>query len=220
MPTSEDVIDGSFKLKPKHNGLSFIMEIKDASIRFDGFFVDINSALILKLNDDRLSKGTDNYFNNGDSVHISFSIYDKFFFFQSQITNIITEPTLLLIITSPKKIEEYERRRGDRSNCKLPCKIILKNNKIKASITNISDSGCKCELYDSSLIDKASMHFFYEDNCPVNILLSVKETVNEQSFNGKLKYFKEADKSYEVGVEFFFANAEEIAALETIVSSI
>ncbi|QWR78454.1 PilZ domain-containing protein [Candidatus Magnetomonas plexicatena] len=218
MITSKDVADGEMMLTPKHNGVPFVMENKAASIRFDGFFVDISSALIVKLNDKRLNSGTEDYFTVGDSMDISFSLCDRFYFFKSQVTTVIKEPTLLVGLSCPEKIEEYERRRADRVDCKLPCKIILKNNKIKAIVTNISNSGCKCELYESSLIDKASMHFFYEDNCSVNVLVPVKGTANEQSFNGKLRYFKESDNSYEVGVEFCFANAEEIAALETIVN--
>ncbi|MEO5356221.1 MAG: flagellar brake protein [Nitrospirae bacterium YQR-1] len=216
MATSDGAKDDKNMLTPKQNALSFEMEITGTTICFDGFFVDIGSTVVVKLNDERLCSGTDSFFRVGDGILVKYYIDTKLFFFESKITKVITDPALLVVIAYPEKIERMERRKDNRIKCQLPCKILLKDNKIHASITNISDTGCKCELYESSLRDKASMHFFYEDDYMVNIIIPVGGTTGEHTFNGKLKYLSDSYDSYHVGVEFCFINTQESHILETI----
>ncbi|MBF0318606.1 MAG: flagellar brake domain-containing protein [Nitrospirae bacterium] len=182
--------------------------------KVSGFIVDIKSDIIIIKT--RGMDGLDAKLPSGTEINVKCFIGENIYKFSTVVKDITFEPTILAIIAYPESIQREERRDKQRIECKIPCVLVIKENKIKACVQDISPTGCKCSLYNSSMLDRWSAKFLFEDNCAVEVVLPVGGTKKEQPVKGTIKYINTAYDKFDIGIEFQLSVEEERNILETI----
>ncbi|MEO5361572.1 MAG: flagellar brake protein [Nitrospirota bacterium] len=179
-----------------------------------GFIVDVTSdTIIIKprgIEDfqDKMPKGTD--------ITIRCFMGETVFRFKTVIKDIVFKPTMLVTVDSPELIQKEERRDKRRINCKLPCILVVKDNKIKACVQDLTPTGCRCSLYESGMLDRWSAKFLFEEDCAVEIFIPVGGSKKELPIKGMIKYLSTAYDKFDIGIEFHMSVEEEKEMIETI----
>ncbi|MBF0515648.1 MAG: PilZ domain-containing protein [Nitrospirae bacterium] len=182
--------------------------------KISGVIVDVKSDTIIikpKAIDDfheKIPKGT--------VITVRCIIGESVFRFISVLKDVVFKPTMLALIEVPELIRKEERRDKRRINCKLPCVLVIKENKIKACVQDLTPTGCRCSLYESGMLDKWSAKFLIEEDCAVEIFLPVGGTKKELSVKGMVKYLSTAYDRFDIGIEFHMSVEEEKQMIETI----
>lgn len=121
--------------------------------------------------------------------------------FRSKILGVISQPTELLFIEYPARIEHHELRSHKRYKCSIVAQAYLDETQSESVIENISKGGCLCHIEAFLLKDK-----------PANSLLDDIITFRchfpgsngEVSFVGKIRNARKQLSEIAVGIEFFY----------------
>jgi hypothetical protein len=214
MDTENAASEETCRLSASEVGAPIEITSEALQSKISGFIVDIKSDIIIIKT--RGIEGLDTKLPGGTEIDVKCFIGESIYRFSTLVKGITSEPTILAIIEYPKSIQREERRDKQRLDCKIPCVLVIKENKIKACVQDISPTGCKCSLYNSSMIDRWSAKFLFEDNCAVEVVLPVGGTKKEQPVKGTIKYLKTAYDKFDIGIEFKLSVEEERSVLETI----
>ncbi|MBF0563886.1 MAG: flagellar brake protein [Nitrospirae bacterium] len=203
-----------YRLSASDIGVPLEITLEGTSSKMPGFIVDVKSNIIVKAKgNEELQKNLP----NETGVTVRYYRGEHVYRFSSRLTGKILAPTALLFIEYPEFIQkDDEDREKQRIVCKVPCKLEIQENKIKAIIQNISPSGCQCSLYNSSLKDKFSVNMLYKDNNPIDLILQTGETKNELKIKGTMKYLTTAYDKHDIGIEFHLDSAEGEKLIEGI----
>ncbi|MCG6553467.1 MAG: flagellar brake protein [Candidatus Magnetominusculus sp. LBB02] len=182
--------------------------------KVSAFIVDVKpEGILIK------PKGMDDFHEkipSGTELTVRCFIGESVFRFSSVLKSVVFEPTLLALISSPDILHKEERRIKQRITCKLPCVLLIKDNRIKACVQDLTPTGCRCSLYESGMMDKWSAKFLCEEDSAVEVLLPIGGTNKEQSVNGTIKYVASSYDRFDVGIEFHLSVEEEKEMIETI----
>ncbi|MBF0487093.1 MAG: flagellar brake protein [Nitrospirae bacterium] len=204
----------AYRLNAFDAGLSVEITSDTMPSKVSGFIVDVKSDNIIIR-----PGGTEDFHTkvpNGTEITVRCFTGETVFRFKSVLKNVVFEPTMLAIIGCPESIQREERRDKRRTTCKLPCVLVIKENKIKACIEDLTRTGCRCSLYESGMLDRWSAKFLFEEDCAVEIFfLPAGGTAKEQSVKGMIKYLRTAYDRFDIGVEFYLSSEEEKDMIET-----
>ncbi|MBF0458400.1 MAG: flagellar brake protein [Nitrospirae bacterium] len=182
--------------------------------KVSGFIVDVKSDnIIIKL---RSCEDFQDKIPNGTKLTLRCFTGETVFGFTSELKGVVFEPTMLVMIGCPFSLQKEERRDNRRFNCKLPCVLVIKENKIKACVEDLTLKGCRCSLYESGMLDRWSAKFLFEEDCAVEVFLPVSGANKEQLIKGIVKYLSTSYDKFDIGIEFCLSIEEEKAAIETI----
>ncbi len=96
-------------------------------------------------------------FYKGNDIIIRYLYKGTVFGFKTQIVDIIFDPTKLVFVEYPKKLENYELRNNKRIACYLPASVIISDNTIEGCITDISRDGCQFIVETSKIINSIKL---------------------------------------------------------------
>ena len=131
------------------------------------------------------------------------------FGFQSKLIKAITSPLRLLFVEYPKIIENYDLRSEERTDCFLPAKIEIWNQKEHGAILDISERGCRCLI--KALEGKILPYIQIDER--ITLRCQFPGIEDDQVVSGNVKNFSRDKEEMILGIEF-----HEIATgLKTII---
>ncbi|MBF0556440.1 MAG: flagellar brake domain-containing protein, partial [Nitrospirae bacterium] len=139
----------SYRLNAFDIGLSVEMTSDVMPCKVSGFIVDVKSGNIIVK-----PGGVEDFHDKvpiGTEITVRCFTGETVFRFTSVLKSVVFEPTMLAIVGCPESIQREERRDKRRTTCKLPCVLVIKENKIKACIEDLTRTGCRCSLYESGM---------------------------------------------------------------------
>lgn len=119
--------------------------------------------------------------------------------FRSRLLGMINEPSKLMFVEYPKRIEHHELRSHKRFKCNIIAQIEVFNEQRNGVIENISRGGCLCVI-ESLSQDKKLMNNLLNQTLPFRCRLpGVSEEIR---FTGEIKNIRKKSDEIAAGIQF------------------
>ncbi len=113
------------------------------------------------------------------------------------VTDVISDPYPLIILTYPKKMEQLNLRSEERVASLLPAKIQIRDEKCKCLIVDISAKGCKLRIKDS---EKEKLSYLSKDE---TVQINTKlPGIRDIRIEGIIKLLDDNKEKTNVGIKF------------------
>lgn len=182
-------------------GVNLLMDFERLDITFQSTLVGIahGNYLILKmpapfttLDHDQLKQ---------DNLTIKSLYKGTIYAFRSKILGVISQPTELLFIQYPARIEHHELRSHKRYKCSIVAQASLDETQRESVIANISKGGCLCHI-EAFLLKEKSVNSLLND--VITFRCHFPGSNGEVSFVGKIRNARKQLDEIAVGIEFFY----------------
>lgn len=196
-------------------GEALIVEISKLEIRLKSVLVgfEVGSFLLIKLSPNDLMGMFRSETVVRNPVTVKFQMKDTVYSFNTEILNIVSNPSKLMFLAFPNKIEELKIRPELRRQCALPAMIMLNNDIIDMQIVDMSAKGCQCSVSTSGRNGEALRKLMHV-NAAIEILVNFPETSERLKLSGRVRNIGNDGDKLHIGVMFEGLSPETSAKVE------
>lgn len=141
----------------------------------------------------------------GNTISVRYMHKGSVFGFQSNIIDVIINPAKLIFIEYPKIVKDYDLREFTRIDCLLPAKVIISDQIIDGSITNISREGCQFTAKTSQIENNIGL---METNNEIGLSFQLPGVEKELTVTAKHQTISKDKNNISIGVKFIDIDRE------------
>ncbi|WKZ32664.1 MAG: PilZ domain-containing protein [Thermodesulfobacteriota bacterium] len=222
-PSAHPQAQGSAGPQPRPPRLSLgealIVEISKLDIRLKSVLVgfEAGSFLLIKLSPNDLMGMFRSETVVRNPVTVKFQVKDAVYSFNTEILNIVSNPSKLMFLAFPGKIEELKIRPELRRQCALPAMIMLNNEIIDMQIVDLSARGCQCSISTSGR-NGETLRKLMHVNAAIEILVNFPETRERLKLTGRVRNIGNDGDRLNIGVMFEGLVPETSARVESFLT--
>ncbi|MBZ0220491.1 MAG: flagellar brake protein [Candidatus Methylomirabilis sp.] len=200
-------------------GEALIVEISKLEIRLKSVLVgfEVGSFLLIKLSPNDLMGMFRSETVVRNPVTVKFQVKDTVYSFNTEILNIVSNPSKLMFLAFPSKIEELKVRPELRRQCALPAMIMLNNEIIDMLIVDLSAKGCQCSISTSGR-NGETLRKLMHINAVIEILVNFPETSERLMLSGRVRNIGSDRDKLNIGVMFEGLIPEAGARIESFLT--
>lgn len=200
-------------------GTQLQIEVEGVASRLKSHLVgmDLGKYLILDLSHVNLSGGVRHKLFKRNTVVVRYIYSGKVYGFQSYILGATTDPAKLLFVAYPKVVAENNIRKSYRVESHLPARIKANEIEVEATLIDISQTGCKCQIKQSRLKEaKVTV----EVNKEINLLTVLPGIQEELNLTGFVRNLNKDTSEVTFGMEFYELDSQAENSLLHYLSAI
>ncbi len=186
--------------------LEIQIEGSDKRLKSELFAVEEGKYLIIKLSPFQSLGNTAKLVYKGTCIIIRYIHKGTMFGCKSKIMHVMIEPAKLIFIDYPKKIENQDLRAHKRIDCYLPAEVIIEDDSITGTVTDISRKGCQF-LVKTSESKNSLIQLLQVDN-EIGVGFQLPGVEKAVTLTGKQKNIKKDKVNISIGIEFNNMNIE------------
>ncbi|MFQ5964021.1 MAG: flagellar brake domain-containing protein [Candidatus Scalinduaceae bacterium] len=188
-------------------GTTLRIQIKESKVRFASELIGIEDGkyLIIKTPPIYSALNASSLINKRNNIFVRYIHKGSVFGFQSHIIDVIINPAKLIFIEYPKIVKDYNLRENIRIDCFLPANMIIAENMIEGSITDISRKGCQFVVETSKLENDIKSAEINNEIC-LNFQLPGVE--KELAVTAKHRIICKDNDKVNIGIEFINMDTE------------
>jgi len=180
-------------------GIRLLMDFDGLSITFRSTLVGIEHGKYLLLKAPSSFGGVDQDLFNVDGLTIKTLYKGTIYAFRSRVLGVISEPSKLMFIEYPKRIEHHELRSHKRFKCSIVAQAEVDQEERGGVIENISKGGCRCVIETFST-DKKPLNDVLNDTIAFRCRFPGSE--GEVGVMGEIKNANRKSGEMAVGIQF------------------
>ena len=189
-------------------GVRLLLDFDDLSVTFRSTLVGIEHGKYLLLKTPSPFGGEDQGLANMDGLTIKTLYKGTIYAFRSRVLGLISEPSRLMFIEFPRRIEHHELRSHKRFKCSIVAQAEVDGSERGGVIENISKGGCRGVMETFSL-DKTLPDEVLNDTIAFRCRFPGSE--GEAVFMGEVKNASRKSGEMAVGVQFLHLDTMEDA---------
>ncbi|GEM_PF-2109658 len=200
-------------------GEALIVEIPKLDIRLKSVLVgfEVGGFLLIKLSPNDLMGMFRSETVVRNPVTVKFQVKDAVYSFNTEILNIVSNPSKLMFLSFPQRIEELKIRPELRRQCALSAMIMLNNDIIDMLIVDLSARGCQCSISTSGRNGELLRKLMHV-NAAIEILVNFPETSERVKLSGRVRNIGSDGDKLNIGVMFEGLAPEAGARIESFLS--
>lgn len=187
-------------------GIRLLLDFDDLSATFRSTLVGIEHGKYLLLKTPSPFGGADQGLVGGNGLTIKTLYKGTIYAFRSRVLGLISEPSKLMFIEFPGRIEHHELRSHKRFKCSIVAQAEVGGSERGGVIENISKGGCRCVM-ETFPSDKALLNGILKDAVAFRCRFPGSE--GEAVFLGEVKNASRKSGEMAVGVQFLHLDTME-----------
>jgi len=180
-------------------GIKLLIDFDDSAVSFRSKLVGIEQGKYLLLKAPGPFGRIDPDLFKVDDLIIKSLYKGTIYAFRSKLISIISEPSKLMFIEYPRKIEHHELRSHKRFKCSIVAQTEVNKEERGGVIENISIGGCLC-IIETFSTDKNLSSCLLNDTLPFRCHFPGSK--GEVSFRGEIKNTRNKSDEIVVGIKF------------------
>ena len=130
---------------PLSLGSEFVVELSGLNLRIKCVFVGMDTGrfIVAKLSPNDLIGVFRSDTVTKSPIKVTYQHKDVIYAYGGEILNVVSNPTKLMFISYPEKVEELKVNPQTRLECALPSVVMLANDFVDMVIADISADGCQ-----------------------------------------------------------------------------
>ncbi|RLC23245.1 MAG: hypothetical protein DRH93_07820 [Deltaproteobacteria bacterium] len=180
-------------------GIKLLIDFDDSAVSFRSKLVGIEQGKYLLLKAPGPFGRIDPDLFQVEDLIIKSLYKGTIYAFRSKLISIISEPSKLMFIEYPRKIEHHELRSHKRFKCSIVTQTEVNKEERGGVIENISIGGCLC-IIETFSTDKNLLSRLLNDTLPFRCHFPGSK--GEVSFRGEIKNTRKKSDEIFVGIEF------------------
>ncbi len=180
-------------------GIKLLIDFDDSAVSFRSKLVGIEQGKYLLLKAPGPFGRIDPDLFQVEDLIIKSLYKGTIYAFRSKLISIISEPSKLMFIEYPRKIEHHELRSHKRFKCSIVTQTEVNKEERGGVIENISIGGCLC-IIETFSTDKNLLSRLLKDTLPFRCHFPGSK--GEVSFRGEIKNTRKKSDEIFVGIEF------------------
>ncbi|RLC03091.1 MAG: hypothetical protein DRH34_06315, partial [Deltaproteobacteria bacterium] len=180
-------------------GIKLLIDFDDSAVSFRSKLVGIEQGKYLLLKAPGPFGRIDPDLFQVEDLIIKSLYKGTIYAFRSKLISIISEPSKLMFIEYPRKIEHHELRSHKRCKCSIVTQTEVNKEERGGVIENISIGGCLC-IIETFSTDKNLLSRLLNDTLPFRCHFPGSK--GEVSFRGEIKNTRKKSDEIFVGIEF------------------
>lgn len=152
-------------------GTELLIELVDFKQRIKSSLIGMenNRYLIVKLSSKDFDAGFTPEAVKQSPMIIRYLFRGSVYGFKTSVLHTISEPSRLVFVTYPQKIEEFNVRNNPRYQCILPAEIEYNGEAVEMVIVDISQKGCRCVVRTHSVKNREQFYSFIDIDREIGI---------------------------------------------------
>ncbi|MDA8136836.1 MAG: DUF4388 domain-containing protein [Desulfobacteraceae bacterium] len=187
-------------------GIRLLLDFDDLSVTFRSALVGIEHGKYLLLKTPNPFGGEDQGPATGTGLTIKTLYKGTIYAFRSRVLGLISEPSKLMFIAFPGRIEHHELRSHKRFKCSIVAQAGVGGSERGGVIENISKGGCRCVM-ETFPSDKTLLNGLLKDT--VAFRCRFPGSGGEAVFMGEVKNASRKSGEMAVGVQFLHLDTME-----------
>ncbi|MEA2105011.1 MAG: flagellar brake protein [Candidatus Cloacimonadota bacterium] len=182
-------------------GTQFQLDIKGIDKRLFSELVGMEEGkfLIVKMPEIYHQQNISSFVSKKKEIVVRYLENGIVYGFETYIIKAIYDPSELLFIDFPIKIENFNLRKNKRILTYFPSKIVFDEEILNGQIINISKNGC---LLTSDSDNYKKLNKLMKAEADILLTLFMPGVEEEMSIDGKVKNIQSKDKLIEIGINF------------------
>lgn len=126
-------------------GSEFVVELGSLNLRIKCVFVGMDNGrfIVAKLSPNDLIGVFRSDTVTKNPVKVTYHHKDMVYAYDGEILNVVSNPTKLMFISYPERVDELKAHPQARLECALPSTVMLANDFVDMVIVDISSDGCQ-----------------------------------------------------------------------------
>jgi c-di-GMP-binding flagellar brake protein YcgR len=187
-------------------GIRLLLDVDHLSVTFRSTLVGIEHGKYLLLKTPGPDNRVDQELFNGNGLTIKTLYKGTIYAFRSRVLGLISEPSRLMFIAYPGRIEHHELRSHKRFKCNIVAQAGMNGSERGGVIENISKGGCRCVM-ETFASDKTLLNDVLKDTIAFRCRFPGSD--GETGFMGEVKNASRESGEMAVGVQFLHLDTME-----------
>jgi len=187
-------------------GINLLIDFDDSAVSFRSTLIGIEPGKYLLLKAPGPFGRIDPDLFKVDDLIIKSLYKGTIYAFRSRLMSTISEPSKLMFIEYPRKIEHHELRSHKRFKCSIVTQTEVNKKERGGVIENISIGGCLC-IIETFAADKNLSYDLLNDVIPFRCHFPGSK--GEVSFRGEIKNTKKESNEILVGIQFIYPDSTD-----------
>ncbi|MFH2058311.1 MAG: DUF4388 domain-containing protein [Pseudomonadota bacterium] len=180
-------------------GIKLLIDLDNMAVSFRSTLVGIEHGKYLLLKAPEQVDSIDHDRFKVEDLIIKSLYKGTIYAFRSKLLSIISQPSKLMFIEYPRKIEHHELRSHKRFKCSIVTQVEVNEKERGGVIENISQGGCLCIIEMFSTDKDLPCELL---NNPIPFRCRFPGSKEEISFKGEIKNTKKKSDEIVAGIEF------------------
>lgn len=135
--------------------------------------------------------------------------------FQTEILNVVSQPSRLFFLKYPERIEKLGVRNELRHRCSIPAQTMLANDLIDIEIIDLSREGCQCTVMTSG-VKSEKLYDLIKVNEIIDIIAGSPSSGSPLTLQGIIRNISKDTDNIKLGVMFRELTPQAITKIDSL----
>lgn len=193
-PSSECEVTGDLNVSL---GCDFIVQCESAEFRIKTKLVGMESGLLLIVRPPQLTQILA-CFRPPQRVIVRYLHAGVVYGFKAEVLNVLTDPSFLLLISYPHRIETVNLRQNPRIDCFLFSEAEIQGHIVEGVIVDLSTGGCRFFMKNPD----GESSFVRQLDDPITLRTELMGRGTSVALRGKVRHIKLDETRIDLGIQF------------------